>query len=100
MRHFLSLADWTGDEIRGLLALAARLQERRRSAAFPLPPATDPYFRRLLAAVRGEGLTVRVVAYSYHPSAMAQEGLRALLGGTELTGGLTALPEGLFWSQE
>jgi len=63
-----------------LLALAARLQERRRSAAFPLPPATDPYFRRLLAAVRGEGLTVRVVAYSYHPSAMAQEGLRTLLG--------------------
>ncbi len=62
-----------------LLALAAWRQERRWRDAFPLPAATDPYFRRLLAAVRGEGLAVRVVAYSYHLPATAQEVLRALL---------------------
>jgi len=64
---------------RGLLAVNAWRRESGLRSAYPLPSAAEPYFRRLLAAVRGDGAVVRVVPYSYHLSEAARDGLRELL---------------------
>jgi hypothetical protein len=60
-----------------LAALAAR---RVRALARALaPPLEDPYYLRLRAADRGEGLRVLVSPYSHRPSARAQDRLLELL---------------------
>lgn len=64
---------------RGLLAMQAWRRAYRLRTTFPLPNATEPYFRRLLAAVHGEAGVVRIVTYSYHLSDAARDGLRELL---------------------
>ncbi|MGB0129327.1 MAG: DUF2868 domain-containing protein, partial [Rhodocyclaceae bacterium] len=62
------------------LAVATWLRERRLGKAFPLPPPSDAYFRRLLSGARSEGATVLVVTYSYHLAEAARNHLRDLLG--------------------
>ena len=60
------------------LALLAGIVERHRSAHFALP-LEEPYFQRLLRGYRGGAARVRVIPYSYTPSAAASAGLEAVV---------------------
>jgi hypothetical protein len=60
-----------------LAALAAR--RARALAAGLAAPLDDPYYLRLRAADRGDGLRVRVLPYSHRPSPRAADRLRELL---------------------
>lgn len=61
------------------LAAWAALDAARLRRHFLRPDPADPYLRRLLRAAQGKGSLVRVLPYSYHPSAAARAGLAALL---------------------
>jgi len=63
---------------RAALALAAGLRARRLAAALS-PPLGEPYYLRLLAADRGEGVRVAVLPYSHSPSPRATDALLELL---------------------
>ena len=63
---------------RALLAALAGRRARRLAGALA-PPLAAPYFLRLLAADRGEGLRVRVWPYSHRLSPRAQDRLLELL---------------------
>jgi hypothetical protein len=63
---------------RALLAVLAGRRARRLAAALA-PPLGAPYYLRLLAADRGEGLRVRVWPYSHRLSPRAQDRLLELL---------------------
>lgn len=56
---------------------AARAHRLRRHMA--VPGTEDFYIRRLLRGARGGGASVRIIPYSTHPDAAAQERLRKLL---------------------
>ena len=62
-----------------VLALLSGMVERHRSANFALP-LDEPYFQRLLRGYRGGAARVRVIPYSYAPSAAAVSGLEAIVG--------------------
>ena len=61
-----------------VLALLAWLVERHRATHFAFP-ADDAYLRRLLRGFRGGAARVRVLPYSYAPSAQAVEGLEQVI---------------------
>jgi hypothetical protein len=62
------------------LVLAWRAGRRERRLASHLsPPLGDPYYLRLLAADRGGGTTIDVVAYGYRPSPRVAADVDALL---------------------
>lgn len=61
-----------------VLALLSWLVERHRAARFAFA-ADDPYVRRLLRGFRGGAARVRVLPYSYAPSAQAVEGLEQVI---------------------
>lgn len=63
---------------RAALALAAGLRARRLAAALA-PPEDEPYYLRLLAADRGEGVRVAVLPYSHRLSPRSADVLRELL---------------------
>jgi hypothetical protein len=63
---------------RAALALAAALRERRLAAGLAAP-LEEPYFLRLLAADRGEGVRVAVLPYSHRLSPKAADSLLELL---------------------
>lgn len=60
------------------LALVAALIERHRAARVPLD-LDEPYFLRLLRGFRGGPARVRVMPYSYAPSAAALAGIEAVI---------------------
>jgi len=68
-----------------VLAFFAGLLERHRATHVSLPLA-EPYFQRLLRGYRGGAARVRVIPYSYTPSAATIAGLEAVvargLGGS------------------
>lgn len=61
------------------LAAWAALSAVRLRRRFLRLDYADPYLRRLLRAAQGKGSLVRVLPYSYRPSAAARAGLAALL---------------------
>ncbi len=62
---------------RGLLAIAARVTERRLAGRFPIA-LDDSYFQTLLRAQRDEPVAVHVVPYSHQPGAQCVTALNAL----------------------
>ena len=75
-----------------VLALFAWLLERHRAAHLPVA-IEEPYFQRVLRGLHAGPVPVRVVPYSYTPSAAAIDGLAAILA--RVLGGnatLTAAP--------
>ncbi|MEP7063671.1 MAG: DUF2868 domain-containing protein [Betaproteobacteria bacterium] len=64
-----------------LLALLAGMVERHRAARLPLPLA-EPYFQRLLRGFSGGPSRVRVIPFSYTPSADALAGLESIVART------------------
>ena len=63
---------------RALLAAFAARRARQLARAHE-PPLEEPYYHRLRAADRGEGMRVRVLPYSHRPSARAADRLLELL---------------------
>ena len=60
-----------------LLAVIARLRERKLATCFPLP-LDEPYFRRVLSGWRESPAHVRVVPYAYTPGKRTLAGLQSL----------------------
>jgi hypothetical protein len=71
-----------------LLALFSGLVERHRARHLALP-LDEPYFLRLLRGYRGGAARVRVIPYSYTPSAAAIAGLEAVVA--RIFGGSAAM---------
>jgi hypothetical protein len=61
-----------------VLALWTGLAALRLKRGFPLATGGDPYFRCMLSFREGHGARVRIVPYSYRPSAGTQAALREL----------------------
>lgn len=64
---------------RGAMWAWHAVRARRLRCNFPLPIESDPYLRRLLMTLRGQGTVVRVLPYSYHPSERVRQNLHTLL---------------------
>ncbi|MEF7617490.1 DUF2868 domain-containing protein [Aquincola sp. MAHUQ-54] len=63
---------------RALLAVSAAWRARRLARRFPLA-LDDAYAQRLLRSHRGDAAAVRVLPYSYQPTAQALDGLRSVM---------------------
>ena len=63
---------------RGALAMAAGLRARALAKRFPIDLGS-PYFLRLLAGERGQGVRITLVPYSYRPAPRAADRARGLL---------------------
>jgi hypothetical protein len=77
--HLWALTALLGIGIPRAALAALSLRRAHRLAAALAPPLSAPYYVRLLAADRGEGVRVRVWPYSHRPSPRAADRLRELL---------------------
>jgi hypothetical protein len=64
---------------RGAMWVWHAVRANRLRSDFALPLEADPYLRRLLMTLRGQGTVVRVLPYSYHASERVRQNLQTLL---------------------
>jgi len=84
---------------RALMALAALRRAARVERTATLDPA-DAYYQRTLAALRGEGLPVRVVPYGYAPDAATIERLRQQLRARLGDQAVLAIGDPVAWDED
>jgi hypothetical protein len=77
--HLWALTALLGIGLPRAVLAGLALRRAHRLAAALAPPLAAPYYVRLLAADRGEGVRVRVWPYSHRPSPRAADRLRELL---------------------